>query len=83
MNSFQILAESGEYWRLLTPGYYELVASKEGYGAVSRTISVEQTIDRKELESKNPAVFAAEVVDFVLDAPNVDNDIVFDDYAKY
>lgn len=77
-------AESGEYWRLLIPGYYELVASKEGYSSGSRMISVEQTIDRKEIESKNPTAFEAEIVDFVLDTPNQqDNDIVFDDYVKY
>lgn len=78
-------AESGEYWRLLIPGYYELVASKEGYGSKSRIISIEKTLDRKEIESKNPAVFEAEIVDFVLDTPGdeLEDDTVFDDYVKY
>lgn len=78
-------AESGEYWRLLIPGYYELVASKEGYGSKSRIISIEKTLDRKEIESKNPAVFEAEIVDFVLDSPGdeLEDDTVFDDYVKY
>ena len=68
----------------MIPGYYELVASKEGYSSSSRVISIEQTIDRKEIESKNPAAFEAEIVDFVLETPNeMDNDIMFDNYLKY
>lgn len=61
------------------------MATKEGYAAKSRIISIDRTIERKEIESKNPAAFEAEIVDFVLDTPNndLDNDIVFDDDIKY
>lgn len=35
--------ESGEYWRLLTPGQYEVTAMKTGYEAVTKLVTVANT----------------------------------------
>lgn len=76
------VADFGEYWRLLTPGYYELVASKDGFIPESKIISIEKTIDQKDIEQNNPTLLEAEIVDFVLtgQSNDVDNNL---DYIKY
>ena len=79
-------AESGEYWRLLTPGYYELVANKDGYNTKSRIISIDKTIERKDIENVDQESIEAETVDFVLDRPPDDldeNNLGPDDYIRY
>ncbi|KAG8173017.1 hypothetical protein JTE90_016961 [Oedothorax gibbosus] len=35
-----ISVKGGEYWRLLTPGNYRIVAVKEGYQPISKNITV-------------------------------------------
>lgn len=74
--------ENGEYWRLLTPGYYELMASKEGYESKSSVISIEKTIERSDVEKVDKRPIEAEIVDFVLER-SVDLDNNIDEFVKY
>ena len=79
------LAKDGEYWRLLTPGFYELIASKDEYRSQNKIISIDHTVDRKEIEQTKRYPLEADIFDFVLERPidELDNNIGLDDYIKY